>query len=162
MPDSLQQVLPRMSSIFCAVSQTEILIAGGYRNEDENSDEPPESDAFVFDTVGMNLTGMAILAESNIEVLRSFDSLTNQSRRVLAKSNDSASSSSSSSDVIALVEDQKETLHLASLKLVPGQGLSINLIQTVGCYDDEESDDSEESEDDPAGCYDSQESFDDH
>ena len=67
--------------------------------------------------------------------------------------------------MIALVEDTKETLHLVHLgrardSAAQQKVLTINLVQTVGRYENEEDDEeSEEAEEDLEGRYDSQESF---
>ena len=50
-----------MSSIFCAIEETEILIAGGYRNdEDEENSDGYASDAFIFDTKSLEVHSVEV------------------------------------------------------------------------------------------------------
>ena len=69
-----------MSSIFCAIGQNEILIAGGYRNDQmdaqANVGEGHSSDAYIFDTDSLKLHSVEICAPEQA-VPKQFDSLTN-------------------------------------------------------------------------------------
>ena len=71
------QRLARMSSIFCAIEETEILIAGGYLNDqDGENTDGHASDTFILDTKTFEVRSVAIFA-SNEDVPSHFDSLTN-------------------------------------------------------------------------------------
>ena len=71
------QRLARMSSIFCAIDETEILIAGGYLNEQDGEDtDGHASDAFILDTKTLEVHNAVILAPDET-VPSHFDSLTN-------------------------------------------------------------------------------------
>ena len=52
-PTNEHPQLARMSSIFCAIDQNEILIAGGYRAEQD--DDETVSDAYILDTKSLQL-----------------------------------------------------------------------------------------------------------
>ena len=71
------QRLARMSSIFCAIDETEILIAGGYLNDqDGENTDGHASDAFILDTKTLELLSVAVSAHDEA-VPSHFDSLTN-------------------------------------------------------------------------------------